>query len=374
MLSIQRLTEENFFNMQSTWNELLSASMADSFFLSWEWLSEWWKHFGKGKELFVLAVRDSDGICGIAPLLRENRLYFKHLPVSRIGFLGTHMVDSDYLDFIAAPGREDDVTQVIMNYIHGAPFRWDVLDLTDIRENSATLNFVKHYKKLPSHMIKERMGEICPYLTLPQNSTMYHSALSSNMRYNINRRTKNLHKFFKGNIMLWEHDGAEDLKTLQNILRQLFFLHRSRWTSVGMQTKFSLVQVENFHMSVLPLLMARGAIRLSSLTADGNILAIIYGFHHGRKYYFYQSGFDPAYFQLSPGLVLMNFSIEQAIERGTEEFDFLRGEEEYKAKFTKTFRRTHNIEIWKNSLKKGYLNRLRSLRKALSTLKKRETS
>ena len=77
MLSIQRLTEENFFNMQSTWNELLSASMADSFFLSWEWLSEWWKHFGKGKELFVLAVRDSDGICGIAPLLREKQIVFQ---------------------------------------------------------------------------------------------------------------------------------------------------------------------------------------------------------------------------------------------------------------------------------------------------------
>ena len=94
-------------------------------------------------------------------------------------------------------------------------------------------------------------------------------------------------------------------------------------------------------------MMAKGALRLSSLTADGKILAIIYGFHHGRKYYFYQSGFDPAYFQLSPGLVLMNFSIEQAIKRGAEEFHFLRGEEEYKAKFTKTFRRTHHIEIWK---------------------------
>jgi len=44
----------------------------------------------------------------------------------------------------------------------------------------------------------------------------------------------------------------------------------------------------------------------------------------------YNSGFDPQYSYLSPGLVLKAYLIRKSIEEGKKRFDFLRGGEKYK--------------------------------------------
>jgi len=53
-----------------------------------------------------------------------------------------------------------------------------------------------------------------------------------------------------------------------------------------------------------------------------------------RRIWVYNSGLDPAAFAaLSPGVVLTAAAIERAIAAGRAEFDFLRGNEEYKYRF-----------------------------------------
>jgi CelD/BcsL family acetyltransferase involved in cellulose biosynthesis len=46
--------------------------------------------------------------------------------------------------------------------------------------------------------------------------------------------------------------------------------------------------------------------------------------------YLYNSAFEMEARRLSPGLILVSQQIEEAIERGFEVFDFLRGPERYK--------------------------------------------
>jgi len=47
-----------------------------------------------------------------------------------------------------------------------------------------------------------------------------------------------------------------------------------------------------------------------------------------------ETGYDPQqYAQLSPGIVLLSYCIQWAIESGRAKFDFLRGDEEYKYRF-----------------------------------------
>ncbi len=53
------------------WSELLAASASDVVFMTWQWQSLWWKHFGEGEScrLHLLAVRREGGaLVGIAPL------------------------------------------------------------------------------------------------------------------------------------------------------------------------------------------------------------------------------------------------------------------------------------------------------------------
>jgi CelD/BcsL family acetyltransferase involved in cellulose biosynthesis len=50
------------------WNELLSASRADSLFLKWEWIEAWRAVLGASVQPFVVTARTADGrLLGILP-------------------------------------------------------------------------------------------------------------------------------------------------------------------------------------------------------------------------------------------------------------------------------------------------------------------
>jgi CelD/BcsL family acetyltransferase involved in cellulose biosynthesis len=57
-------------------------------------------------------------------------------------------------------------------------------------------------------------------------------------------------------------------------------------------------------------------------------------FEYNRRFLLYNSGFDPdAYSHLSPGWVLLAYTIQYAIAVGCKVFDFMQGDEEYKYRF-----------------------------------------
>jgi len=93
------------------------------------------------------------------------------------------------------------------------------------------------------------------------------------------------------------------------------------------------------------LALARGWLRLFVLRLDGKPAASLYGFRYGGVFYFYQSGFDPAYAKHSVGLATMALSIKAAIEEGAEEYDLLRGDEDYKFHWTCTVRELGQVVI-----------------------------
>jgi CelD/BcsL family acetyltransferase involved in cellulose biosynthesis len=71
----------------------------------------------------------------------------------------------------------------------------------------------------------------------------------------------------------------------------------------------------------------------------------LYGFMYGRTFYFYQSGFDPAFGKHSVGVGTMAIAINTAIEEGASEFDFLHGDEEYKFHWARETRDLNRIEL-----------------------------
>jgi GNAT acetyltransferase-like protein len=64
------------------------------------------------------------------------------------------------------------------------------------------------------------------------------------------------------------------------------------------------------------------------------IVASFHGFTHpeaGKKRgYYYLGGFDPAFAQLSVGMLMIDHAVRDAIRDGAVKFDFLRGREAYK--------------------------------------------
>jgi CelD/BcsL family acetyltransferase involved in cellulose biosynthesis len=69
-------------------------------------------------------------------------------------------------------------------------------------------------------------------------------------------------------------------------------------------------------------------------------------FGYGDRMMLYNSGLDAATFSyLSPGIVLLTYSIQDAIRRGFRYYDFLRGDETYKYRMGAETTTLHNVII-----------------------------
>ena len=67
-------------------------------------------------------------------------------------------------------------------------------------------------------------------------------------------------------------------------------------------------------------------------TPTGKASACVFGWTDSEGYYLYNSSYDPALQAASPGLVLLQSMIQKSIEEGLRIFDFLKGDEDYKAR------------------------------------------
>ena len=98
-----------------------------------------------------------------------------------------------------------------------------------------------------------------------------------------------------------------------------------------------------FHQNVIEELWKEEMIRFCFIKAEGKLIAGIYLLLYNNNVYYYQSGFDPAWRKLSPGTLLFYYCIRSSYENKKEEFDFLRGDEEYKYYWTGD--KKYNIKI-----------------------------
>jgi CelD/BcsL family acetyltransferase involved in cellulose biosynthesis len=128
-------------------------------------------------------------------------------------------------------------------------------------------------------------------------------------------------------------ETIEEASELGQALEMLFYLHSLRWRKRGLPGSFAIKKIRCFHEEYAHLALLKGRLRLSTLTSDEEPVGAIYAMCVGGIYYFYQSGFDPVQKSISPGTTLVGHTIRSAIEEGAKQFDFMRGEEPYKARW-----------------------------------------
>jgi CelD/BcsL family acetyltransferase involved in cellulose biosynthesis len=76
-----------------------------------------------------------------------------------------------------------------------------------------------------------------------------------------------------------------------------------------------------------------GWLWLAFLEVDGQRAAASLNFDYNNKLWGYNAGVDRTYMELSPGWVLLSYVIQWCCENKYAEFDFMRGDEEYKYRF-----------------------------------------
>jgi len=331
-------TNSEFERLREEWTELFAAAGTESVFLSFEWMFTWWKHWGKGRRLAIVAVRDGRGrLVGLAPLSTARS---RPSGMRRLSFLADDRVGSDYLGILARPEWEEAAVEAIVSALLLHRRDWDYIEFGDAEDGRLLAGLCARLEAGGMTARKTR-ASTCHHIELPSSFDTYLAEVGIKLRSNYRRRWRVIERTGPAEFIAVSDPGG-----LEQHFPELLRLHRNRFEQRERESAFVMPGVPEFHQEALRELAARGWPRLFLLRVSGQTVAALYGFSMGRKFQFYQCGMDPEWMKLSVGQILVGASIEEAIRTGHTDFDFLRGDESYKAQWAEQRRQTVTVRLF----------------------------
>jgi CelD/BcsL family acetyltransferase involved in cellulose biosynthesis len=333
-------TSEGLRALEGVWDDLLSRSGTQTVFLTFDWLSTWWRHFGQSAKLRVIVVKDGERAIGIAPLM-QVRYWFFCVPVHKILFLGTW--GSDRLDFIL-PERKEDVLAAIWSHLKQSSRRWNVWEVEKILEDSPNLAALRRVlSSSGGHLHGYRPCFDSPYLPLEGGWEKYISG-KKRLRLGLNSSRNRLLRM--GTLRVEDRSGPQEIdRALQTV---------STLEARGSRRKDSLFGDpvrRSFYEQIARRFSEKGKLSLSFLLLEGNPIAYDLSFAYHGTVVGYALGYDQKYRRESPAKVLLAELVRSCFERGLKEFDFSAGDEPYKMYWTNRVRHQVSFLVFNQGLR-----------------------
>ncbi len=320
-LLVRRWTGEEWLANQASWAALQARSSADRLFLSWEWLTLWWRHYGTtlGRTPDILAFYREGELVGLAPM------YHRH--VMRGGLVLAHSVQviglswrdpepliSEYLDVIAAGEDLDAVRNTCAQVLLEEP-SWSELVIGFTAAADCWRDAFAAQATTKERYVRKLDRCISYHADLSDGFGPYLRTLGQSTRrslWNLRRRLDSL-----GEVRLELLRESEIEEGFGDLNR----LHALRWNKPAFTGKRL-----SFHTSLARLLVAQGELAFSRLRVNGEVVSVLYDIRRGERQYNLKMGFDPAIsVGVSLGLIHLGYAMEAAAAEKISIYDFLAG-------------------------------------------------
>lgn len=298
------------------WLDLLDACGCSNAFASFPWIVSWFRRAASmpgAPTPYVVSVRSGGRLEAIVPL--QRRLVGpRAFPIRKLET--ANLLLTDYGECLIA--RDPDLAAgVVASYLAEQAGQWDLLDLRGISE-SPNLESLERGFRLAGLDLCRRHDSICPFVRIEGTWEAWLRKRSSRSRRKWQLRAAAIRSAgMRARIVesmepgLFERMAAVEANKPENDR-----LLSSRYSA--------------FFQSLLPSLAAEGRLYIALLEREGELISYEFGFRAGAKLWVYNKAYDPAYARLSPGFILIPEVFDYALRAGCQEYDFLRGEEDYK--------------------------------------------
>lgn len=345
MISIEEITNLNQFeNIRDTWINLFSELNSRNIFSTFEWCYIWWKHYGQDKQLKVLLLREKESIVGIVPLMVE-RSYFNYCPAKIIKFIGDGLSDRNQFLF---KGDFEVCISSLLSYIYNFE-DWNLVQLNEIGGN-INLDYLLGKRKLNQFAIRIKKGCAAPYMELGNEFGSFSKKLGKGFGKSLRNRQRRL--MGAGNI---DFIRIKDDSNIAEFLHKAATIEKNSWKGKENKGIFISERDVSFHTELAMAIKDKGWFELFFLFINGQPISYRYGFTIKNTYLAYNTAYDPAYSNLSPGNQLRYKHLETLIADGIKEYDHLRGDETYKFDWPVEIRQNKNIVIYKSTFYSKYL-------------------
>jgi CelD/BcsL family acetyltransferase involved in cellulose biosynthesis len=291
--------------VRNEWSDLCDRCPAATPFQRPEWLLAWWRAFPPG-EPRVLSIRRAGRLAGLAPFL-----VYPNEGKRTLAFCGGGV--SDYLDILIDPAEETGALAALANWLEAHRDLWETCDFEPLPPESPLLRM-----PLPPGCAEAtEPRDVCPVLTLPATVDELRGVVPT-------RQLSNLRKYRR------KIEALGEVRLETGPLETLERLYAARWTEKGRADLAGNVAIRNLVREAAAGFAARGALAIHVLCLNGEPLAALLAFRERDTLYLYRQGSDPSWAKLSPGVLVVGATVEDAIRRGIRHLDFLRGQEPYK--------------------------------------------
>lgn len=329
--------------LQSEWMELLAQSHTPNFQYSFSYMQNWTQLLKKDWKCLLLLVKDEAKLKGIFPLMYRDEKRRGILPYRRLRFLGSEK--TDFSTILAAPENLKDVIFSSLEWLFSGDFRWELMILDDLQEGTPSIEFIQQW--LSEHEVKYELREGKYYFIDLERS--WDDILADTSKKFV-RRNINLAKNRIDNAGVWHFitdvDWDSDL-----VIERARFMHIERQKDLGRDSFFSDASELKFMENAIKD-KSIGDFQSHWLLLNERYIAYMLGFEQQNIFYAWNMAFDPEYANLFPSKILLFELIKHCHEKKLKEFHFMRGESDYKTKWTKTYRinycfTVHNTQsIW----------------------------
>jgi CelD/BcsL family acetyltransferase involved in cellulose biosynthesis len=327
--------EASLARLAKPW-DVLAGDIA---FRSATWARNWWRHYRDSRSrLLVLLVADEQGdIVGIAPWFVSRSPGLGRV----VRFLGSGEVCSDYLTILAAPEHAPAVAARLADWLAGeGAAEWDLLDLTGVERADPAIGQLAESLADRGHVVDTLDDMSCWRSELPDDWEGFLSSLSKSRR----ERTRALLRraIDSGRAIVHRVTTHGELERAFDVLVDL---HQKRRQSLSQPGCFASARFTAFHREMAAALLDSGQLRMMWTELEGRPVSAEYSFVGGDTVYYYQGGFEPQLADERPGWLSFAVSLKLAIEEGYRNYDFLRGDESYKASWRATARPLVRVRI-----------------------------
>ena len=305
------------------WNGLLTNSISDNPFLRYEYQRAWWEHRGGGEwkeaKLILVTAREDEKLIGIAPLFIAD-----HDGRPALLLIGSIEI-SDYLDVIV---RADDHARFLSGLFDFLAStltdNWPAIDWYNIPDSSTTLTALKEEAAKRGWTHHEEVYRPTPRIVLNGSFEEYLARVEKKQRHEIRRKMRRADESGRG--VRWHISSMADVEAE---IDSFLALMEQDPGKAGFLHEAMRAQMR----AVIRAAHDNGWLWLAFLEADGQRIAANLNFDYNGKLWGYNAGVNRAFMDLSPGWVLLGHVLQWACENGRAEFDFMRGDEEYKYRF-----------------------------------------
>lgn len=324
MIKLQLIDDpQRLLQCQSDWN----AVAGDRGFFDWHWCVGWFQNFSADDRPHVIVGVDSDGNWrGIAPLVVSGR---------KLRFMGSGTACSDYVNLITTPSDYNEFAELVVKQLgedfapKGKLAGVDVFEIEGCGSNDRSLDYFCELLQLHQFAKHEIETEGAWKVRLPQSFEQLNVTFTKSMR----RKTKAAKK----RLALPDIEvHFADSENFQQSWDTFVCLHQKRRVSIGQLGCFADAKFESFLKSAVMGLLPSQRADLIIITKASVPMATMLLIYSGATCMMYQSGLDPEYSSLEPGYQTALVAIEHAISKECKFFDFLRGDEPYKARWSTT--------------------------------------